>query len=333
MRARKLWTIEEDQVLRQAANTQVTTGGAVKDWNRIARQLEDRTNKDCRKRWSKISKVVNRGAWSAEENSRLLQATKLFGLRWTKIAEYVATRHADQCAKRWVHGLSDEQKADFTEGASFEDYSLSTTPGTGNNSEDSEDPADLTEDDTIAFRLNENSFYDQEVDSALWIATSDYCNAAASQVAIQEDSPPRITDMTMTDDSSIFYPQAMNARFPSHAAYMQGHRPCDHHHFHAPDQLPSPTEAFSPDNQSILVDMTSLYDSSDVGALPPSDICYHNIQPEFQGSYFPSPSIPPNQGKTVLEMENLPLSALSRIMDIAFQNRSNVKLRWASDER
>jgi hypothetical protein len=37
--------------------------GAIKDWNRVALRLPGRTNKDCRKRFGKISRDLKKGAW------------------------------------------------------------------------------------------------------------------------------------------------------------------------------------------------------------------------------------------------------------------------------
>lgn len=53
-----------------------------KDWNHIATKLSGRTNKDCRKRWSKIAENVNKGTWSAAEDQRLKHAVAKFGTRF-----------------------------------------------------------------------------------------------------------------------------------------------------------------------------------------------------------------------------------------------------------
>lgn len=108
----------------------------------IATKLPGRTNKDCRKRWLKVCKDVNKGVWTADEDERLRQGIETYGQRfvfffskapgrrqskvwsergtramwlikycslaghrWTEVAVVVGTRHADQCAKRWQHSL------------------------------------------------------------------------------------------------------------------------------------------------------------------------------------------------------------------------------------
>ena len=56
--------------------------GELKDWNRIAAKLPGRTNKDCRKRWSKLCEHVKKGTWSDAEDQRLQSAVERFGYRW-----------------------------------------------------------------------------------------------------------------------------------------------------------------------------------------------------------------------------------------------------------
>jgi hypothetical protein len=55
--------------------------GNLKDWNSIAAKLPGRSNKDCRKRWSKISENINKGAWSSAEDQRLQEAVEKYGLK------------------------------------------------------------------------------------------------------------------------------------------------------------------------------------------------------------------------------------------------------------
>lgn len=94
--------------------------GALKDWNAIAAKLPGRTNKDCRKRWSKVCEHVKKGAWSSAEDKRLRAAVEQYGFRsvaaslgaafigrrpqswidqdrrWTQVARAVGSRHADR---------------------------------------------------------------------------------------------------------------------------------------------------------------------------------------------------------------------------------------------
>ncbi|KAF2205449.1 hypothetical protein GQ43DRAFT_3933 [Delitschia confertaspora ATCC 74209] len=104
-RPRKLWTSAEDEILRREAKSLLNQEGITNAWSLIAAHLPGRTNKDCRKRWTKVCKKVNKGAWDAEEDQRLLDAVQRYGPCWIQVAEVVQTRHADQCAKRWQQSL------------------------------------------------------------------------------------------------------------------------------------------------------------------------------------------------------------------------------------
>ncbi|KAL9093168.1 MAG: hypothetical protein Q9159_000345 [Coniocarpon cinnabarinum] len=55
--------------------------GSVKDWCAISKLLPGRSNKDCRKRFSKVVKSVNKGTWSPEEDRKLIEAIETCGPR------------------------------------------------------------------------------------------------------------------------------------------------------------------------------------------------------------------------------------------------------------
>ncbi|KAF3483337.1 uncharacterized protein GIQ15_02661 [Arthroderma uncinatum] len=105
LKPRKLWSEKEDNVLRGEVARQAEQGKA-KDWRTIAEKLPGRSNKDCRKRWIKLDGPVKKGPWSQEEDQRLHKAVLLHSNVWTEVAQVVGTRHADQCAKRWLHFLN-----------------------------------------------------------------------------------------------------------------------------------------------------------------------------------------------------------------------------------
>ncbi|KAJ4193155.1 hypothetical protein NW767_010444 [Fusarium falciforme] len=106
-RSPRRWTPEEDRVLLDKVK-QLFTDGAKNDttisWASVANALPDRNNKDCRKRWSKIT-GAKKGSWSLSEDEQLLQGVQKFGRQWAMVAKGVETRSADQCAKRWQHCL------------------------------------------------------------------------------------------------------------------------------------------------------------------------------------------------------------------------------------
>ncbi|KAI1335921.1 hypothetical protein F5Y15DRAFT_396225 [Xylariaceae sp. FL0016] len=101
----KRWTEDEDTVLYREVMKHPSPG-SITDWSRIAEHLPGRNNKDCRKRWvNNVCGGLNKGTWKGEEDQRLLAAIASHGQRWTRVSVEVGSRSADQCAKRWQHGL------------------------------------------------------------------------------------------------------------------------------------------------------------------------------------------------------------------------------------
>ncbi|KAJ6180057.1 hypothetical protein N7519_010518 [Penicillium mononematosum] len=116
-RERRWWNSQEDEILKSAVQAQCNNPtdmmdalqsrrhGSVQNWNDIASLLTGRTNKDCRKRWSKIQVDIQKGVWTREEDERLQQAVQQLGFKWSRVATMVQCRNADQCAKRWQQTL------------------------------------------------------------------------------------------------------------------------------------------------------------------------------------------------------------------------------------
>jgi hypothetical protein len=93
------WTVEEDSLLYREAMKQCKSLSAwyiryyslktlriapdsVWDWNRIAANFTDRSNKDCRKRWvNHVSGGLKKGPWAEEENAKLREAVQVLGQR------------------------------------------------------------------------------------------------------------------------------------------------------------------------------------------------------------------------------------------------------------
>ncbi|KAK7959168.1 uncharacterized protein PG986_004022 [Apiospora aurea] len=101
----KRWTEDEDALLYHE-HTRLSDPNEITDWSRIAEGVPGRSNKDCRKRWvNKVCGGLNKGPWSREEDQRLRKAMEVHGSKWTRVSEEVASRSADQCAKRWQQSL------------------------------------------------------------------------------------------------------------------------------------------------------------------------------------------------------------------------------------
>jgi hypothetical protein len=56
--------------------------GKAFNWNEVAVLLPGRTNKDCRKRWSKVQAGINKGAWTRLEDERLQKAVEKQGTKY-----------------------------------------------------------------------------------------------------------------------------------------------------------------------------------------------------------------------------------------------------------
>lgn len=116
------WTSAEDQTLRKHVEAQQAEGES-RDWCRVASALPRRTNKDCRKRWhNSVAGGLRKGQWSRAEDQLLTNGVHQYGSRWTLVANCVASRSADQCAKRWQQSL--DPRLDHSDWREDEDIAL-----------------------------------------------------------------------------------------------------------------------------------------------------------------------------------------------------------------
>eukprot|EP01006_Ploeotia_vitrea_P021908 TRINITY_DN54315_c0_g1_i1.p1 TRINITY_DN54315_c0_g1~~TRINITY_DN54315_c0_g1_i1.p1 ORF type:complete len:379 (+),score=36.03 TRINITY_DN54315_c0_g1_i1:95-1138(+) len=76
------WTKEEDDKLVQLVQIM-----GPKCWNQIATQLPGRLGKQCRERYiNHLDPKVCKDKWGADEDKTILEAHKLYGNQWSKIA-------------------------------------------------------------------------------------------------------------------------------------------------------------------------------------------------------------------------------------------------------
>lgn len=104
-RQRRAWTAEEDQLLFEAVNQgsqhtlPITNNGSLifieedsetlkpSDWCSISKNIPNRTNKDCRKRWMNrftsagALQKTTKGAWTEEEDEQLRAGVEAYGPR------------------------------------------------------------------------------------------------------------------------------------------------------------------------------------------------------------------------------------------------------------
>lgn len=59
-------------------------GQGVKNWSAIAERLPGRSNKDSRKRWTKIASSSRKGTWSSAEDHLLRKGVAMFGFQCVK---------------------------------------------------------------------------------------------------------------------------------------------------------------------------------------------------------------------------------------------------------
>jgi hypothetical protein len=96
------WTRHEDQTI-----IDFVTRNGTKSWARLSALLPGRIGKQCRERWfNALDPAMNRGPWTPEEDSRLIELHAQHGNRWTKISELMPTRSDNAIKNRWHSTLS-----------------------------------------------------------------------------------------------------------------------------------------------------------------------------------------------------------------------------------
>ncbi|XP_047322703.1 transcription factor MYB124-like isoform X2 [Impatiens glandulifera] len=107
------WSQEEDDILREQIHKHGTD-----NWSIIASKFNDKTPRQCRRRWyTYLNSDFKKGGWSQEEDMLLCEAQKIFGNRWTEIAKVVSgrtdnavkNRFSTLCKKRAKHDASTKE--------------------------------------------------------------------------------------------------------------------------------------------------------------------------------------------------------------------------------
>ncbi|KAL4569555.1 hypothetical protein LXL04_025195 [Taraxacum kok-saghyz] len=79
-------------------------------WAVIASMFENKTTRQCRRRWfTYLNSDFKKGGWSHEEDMLLCEAQKIFGNRWTEIAKVVSGR-TDNAVKNRFSVLSKRKR-------------------------------------------------------------------------------------------------------------------------------------------------------------------------------------------------------------------------------
>ncbi|KAJ7499157.1 hypothetical protein FB451DRAFT_1358441, partial [Mycena latifolia] len=100
-RSRHVWTAEADQKILDAVRQYGTC------WSLVAKYVApDVTAAQCSSRFLRtLDPSLRRGAWSLEEDKRLIAAIAGYGKSWAEIASVIPGRTNEQCRDRWTGSL------------------------------------------------------------------------------------------------------------------------------------------------------------------------------------------------------------------------------------
>ncbi|XP_044162388.1 snRNA-activating protein complex subunit 4 [Bufo gargarizans] len=93
-----LWSKEEDALLLKAVEKY-----GEKDWYKIRLEVPGRSDIQCRERYYKgLHKDVKKGKWTPEEEEKLVELTKKYGVgHWAKVGREITHRTGSQCLSKW----------------------------------------------------------------------------------------------------------------------------------------------------------------------------------------------------------------------------------------
>eukprot|EP00775_Hariotina_reticulata_P010348 gene10348-10505_t len=102
------WDQDEDDLLYY------WQGKVGNKWSEVAKHIPGRTGQQCAQRWRhKVNPNIRRDKWTSEEDAKLIELVKTFGVgRWAEIARNCDGRTDQQCMGRWRRHLDPSIRRD-----------------------------------------------------------------------------------------------------------------------------------------------------------------------------------------------------------------------------
>lgn len=116
-----IWSALEDEILLEMTKKASTWGKTAKAINqKVHDGLAIRSGKQCKERWNNyLNPEINRGSWTIEEDSRILDLYKEHGKKWSTISKQMKDR-TESAVKNRIKSLLNKIKQDLKKSDDFE---------------------------------------------------------------------------------------------------------------------------------------------------------------------------------------------------------------------
>ena len=87
-----------------------------KHWKDISKHFVNKNALQCFSRYKRIRPGIVKGAWSRDEDEKIMRLVQIYGKAWSKISKVLVTRNGKQIRDRFINVLDPEiKKGKFTE--------------------------------------------------------------------------------------------------------------------------------------------------------------------------------------------------------------------------